>query len=404
MSVFEYNLEDYKNNDIITKSMLWKQGRGRSFSFIKPWRERLIIVDHKKMTLSYYNVPEGYDWENQPPSSDLLKGTIPLEEAIIEDLKDAGRPYAFALLNGEVHVNIAAHTENEKTKWVNLLQTISQSSRSEANKEKFRMLSQIGGVSSPNGKLLKQNSRLQKQRSLTPRSLAPVNDGAAKDYHSSDEEDSELVAASSVVKQQRPISYDRSRSPTPPCPPPRPVSKSSSPPTPPPSTTIDPNDIFEKAVLAAALNSNSTENSSENNGLGIAIEITKQHDGNNTVNKDVVIETPDLNQLSELQKEEARKLREQQIRKEQEELQQAEEEKRRKEKEIEEKTQEINAKLTDYRRTTFREIAQVEAEKAEFEKLKSTMTEREAAHLIASQGEESVFVKELRGELPHQQE
>lgn len=112
------------------------------------------------------------------------------------------------------------------------------------------MLSQIGGVASPNGKLLKQNSRLQKQRSLTPRSLAPVNDASGKEYHSSDDEDGELVAASNVAKQQqqqqRPISYDRSRSPTPPCPPPRPVSKSSSPPTPPPNT-VDPNDVFEQA-------------------------------------------------------------------------------------------------------------------------------------------------------------
>lgn len=32
------------------------------------------------------------------------------------------------------------------------------------------------------------------------------------------------------------------------------------------------------------------------------------------------------------------------------------------------------------------------------------MTEREAAHLIASKGEESVYVKELRGELPNHHE
>ena len=139
-----------------------------------------------------------------------------------------------------------------------MLQTISQSCRSEANKEKFRMLSQIGGVASPNGKLLKQTSRLQKTRSLTPRSLAPVNDNAAKEYHSSDDEDSELVTAN-VATKQRPISYDRSRSPTPPNPPPRPGSKSytpppttTTPPTPPTTnndTTIDPNEIFEQAGL-----------------------------------------------------------------------------------------------------------------------------------------------------------
>jgi hypothetical protein len=42
-----------------TKALLWKQGRGRSLSFLKPWRERLVIVDHKKMTLSYYQLPDG---------------------------------------------------------------------------------------------------------------------------------------------------------------------------------------------------------------------------------------------------------------------------------------------------------------------------------------------------------
>lgn len=51
--------ENNDNSEILTKGILWKQGRGRSISFIKPWRERLLIVDHKKMTLSYYNIPEG---------------------------------------------------------------------------------------------------------------------------------------------------------------------------------------------------------------------------------------------------------------------------------------------------------------------------------------------------------
>lgn len=47
--------------DISTRAILWKQGRGRSFAFLKPWRERLVIVDHKKMILSYYQIPEGCD-------------------------------------------------------------------------------------------------------------------------------------------------------------------------------------------------------------------------------------------------------------------------------------------------------------------------------------------------------
>ncbi len=53
---------------------------------------------------------------NTSPPQDYLKGTIPLEEAIIEELQDAGKPYAFAVMNGDERITIAAKSETEKGK------------------------------------------------------------------------------------------------------------------------------------------------------------------------------------------------------------------------------------------------------------------------------------------------
>lgn len=304
------------------------------------------------------------------PPTDCLKGTIPLEEAIIEEIKDAGRPFAFAVMNGEEHMTIAAKNEAEKTKWISLLHTLSKSCRAEANKEKIRILSQIGsGGSSPGGKLLKQTSRLQKSRSLTPKQLAPMTTGDP--LNNSSDDDSEMGSAPPEALKPRPISYDRSRSPspTPPVPPPRPLSKAGS--TPPPLSSSDPDEIFQQALLSAVVG-NSADSS-----------------------KDYVLEAPDLTQLTAEQAQEEKRQREAQLLVHLEEQRQLELERRNKEKEIEEKTHEIESKLPDYRRTTFREIAKTETEKAEFERLKTTMTEREAAYFVAAQGENSTIAKEI---------
>jgi hypothetical protein len=53
------SLTESEGEDAVTKGLLWKQGRGRSLSFLKPWRERLVVVDHKKMTLTYYQISDG---------------------------------------------------------------------------------------------------------------------------------------------------------------------------------------------------------------------------------------------------------------------------------------------------------------------------------------------------------
>jgi hypothetical protein len=275
--------ESENGEDVLTKALLFKQGRGRSLSFLKPWRERLVVVDHKKMTLSYYQISDGseqsliylltnclrrFDWLNSPPPEESIKGTIPLEEAIIADLPDSGRQYAFAVLNGDVHVNLSCPTQTQKSQvfslspaplhcfscppvpslllqWMSLLQAISQSGRSEANKEKFQRLHQMGPSASSPGKLLKQNSRLL-NRTLTPKQT-PVALETNKDYHSDDDNES---TATAPTAQKEPLPQpqpqeERSPSPTPPILPPRPVSRQ--PTTSPPLESIDPDEIFQQA-------------------------------------------------------------------------------------------------------------------------------------------------------------
>jgi hypothetical protein len=60
-------------------------------------------------------IRDRFDWLQALPSEEMLKGSISLEEAIIEDLQDAAKPYAFAVLNGDAHVNLACQSGTQKT-------------------------------------------------------------------------------------------------------------------------------------------------------------------------------------------------------------------------------------------------------------------------------------------------
>ena len=72
----------YANHTV--KAVMWKQGlystavtsnnlnycyagRGRSIGFIRPWRERLFILDLKKICMFYYEVPRQVRIAPSPP-------------------------------------------------------------------------------------------------------------------------------------------------------------------------------------------------------------------------------------------------------------------------------------------------------------------------------------------------
>lgn len=92
--------------------------------------------------------------------------------------------------------------------------------------------------------LLRQTSRTH--RSLTPRQLTPLAVEASKDFN-----DDDNYSPDDATKP-RPISYDRSRSPSPipPTPPPRPVSKIRTSSPPPPEIT-DPDALFQQAGFSS---------------------------------------------------------------------------------------------------------------------------------------------------------
>jgi hypothetical protein len=196
--------------------------------------------------------------------------------------------------------------------WMALLQNISQSGRSEANKEKFQRLHQMGPAASSPGKLLRQTSRLN--RALTPKQLTPLATEGNKDSLSDDDNFS-----TATTEKQRTDTEDRSRSPspTPPIPPPRPVSRQPLPS--PPLESTDPDEIFQQAgqtlspkllpltiatVLSAALDKKEPvpSESVAASSLAIHIDITQEQSGD-SCNQDVAISSPNLKQLSEEQRQ-----------------------------------------------------------------------------------------------------
>ena len=109
---------------------LFKRGRGKTFSFSKPWSMRYVVVNRKAMNISHYEERakhrEGYS------SKDLLS----LEGAQISELpqSDSGKEFSFQVTvlpgqSNEVCLVYSTLTETFYNHWLDALRGLATTAR-----------------------------------------------------------------------------------------------------------------------------------------------------------------------------------------------------------------------------------------------------------------------------------
>mmetsp|Transcript_10696 Transcript_10696/g.16209 ORF Transcript_10696/g.16209 Transcript_10696/m.16209 type:complete len:1036 (-) Transcript_10696:74-3181(-) len=93
---------------------LYKRGRGKNISFIKPWAYRLFVLDADTKQLSYFTVNKG---------KRSFRGQVSVENASMKECTDSGKPFSFELCcfgtNGvEEVMTLASPSKHEMVEWV----------------------------------------------------------------------------------------------------------------------------------------------------------------------------------------------------------------------------------------------------------------------------------------------
>eukprot|EP00602_Paraphysomonas_sp_CaronLab_P010696 CAMPEP_0185038408 /NCGR_PEP_ID=MMETSP1103-20130426/34008_1 /TAXON_ID=36769 /ORGANISM="Paraphysomonas bandaiensis, Strain Caron Lab Isolate" /LENGTH=389 /DNA_ID=CAMNT_0027576815 /DNA_START=144 /DNA_END=1313 /DNA_ORIENTATION=+ len=143
--------------------ILWKQGQGRKIEFYKPWRQRLFVLDRKKMMLHYFIVPKN-DWKSIPPSKESFRGEISVQDCRLSLVSETEKMHAFRILHGAETLTLACSSYSEKQKWMSALSTITADGAAEISKERIRIISQNSGHI-PNA-LQRTNSSTVRSRSI----------------------------------------------------------------------------------------------------------------------------------------------------------------------------------------------------------------------------------------------